>query len=153
MIRFMLTIGVFAVVNASAFAQPPERGVSPAFGYVRSTTPAKGIAVLVRSITVIEIVPVREKVMANGKLIEVIKHQSRQLYREADTYYDIGQSRVITPDGKQLPIDEVWKRLQPNTVVAISGDFGTPSPAFLKALAPGTIVIIPTPPKVQPAPK
>jgi hypothetical protein len=59
--------------------------------------------------------------------------------------YDAATSRVITPDGKQLPIDEVWKRLKPNTIIAISADSNTPDNAYLRALNPETLVLIPGP--------
>jgi hypothetical protein len=67
-----------------------------------------------------------------------------------DVVYDIGASRVITTDGKQLPIDEVWKRLKANAVVMVSGDFQTPAAPFLRALRADTLVIIPAPPKDGP---
>jgi hypothetical protein len=48
----------------------------------------------------------------------------------------------MTPDGKQLPIDEVWKRLKKDTVVLVSGDGNTPAQAYLKAVNPETLVLI-----------
>jgi hypothetical protein len=65
---------------------------------------------------------------------------------ERTTQIDATNSRVITPDGKQLPIDEVWKRLKANTVVLVSADGNTPAAAFLQALNAQTLIIIPGPP-------
>jgi hypothetical protein len=65
---------------------------------------------------------------------------------------DATKSRVITPDGKQLPIDEVWKRLKKDTVVVVSSDGNTPAQAFLRALNAETLVIIAPQTLVPPSP-
>ena len=57
--------------------------------------------------------------------------------------FSIVNARVITPDGKQLPIDEVWKCVKSNTVVAVSGSSATPAEAFRRALNSDTLIIIP----------
>jgi hypothetical protein len=125
-------------------AQPTTTpGPAPIFSVVQATTPEKGHAVLIRRTIVIEQVPVREKFKVDGRFEERVVYQSHPRSVEYSVVYDIGTSRVITPDGKQLPIEEVWKRMKPNTVVAISGDFNTPAPTYLRALHPQVLVIIP----------
>ena len=135
-----------------AIAQPPAppSGPPPIFASVRATTPEKGLATLVRTQTVAEYVPFTEKKLFNGKLIDVTSYKMHYKQIAVDTYYDLGASRVITADGKQLPIDEVWKRLKPNMIVAISGNSGTPHEAYLKALHPEILLIIPGEPKNAP---
>ena len=63
----------------------------------------------------------------------------------------LANSRVITPDGKQLPIEDVWKRLKAKAVIAYS-DAGTPGEQYLRALNPETLVIIGPMPPIPPAP-
>jgi hypothetical protein len=138
-----LAILAVSISATMALAQPgAPTGPAPAFSVVRKADPEKGHLVLVRFIDTVENVPVTEKVNLNGNLVDVTKFVQRTVRREVDVVYDIGASRVINTDGKQLPIDEVWKRLKSNSVVAISGDFKTPAPAFLRALHPDTLTII-----------
>ena len=85
------------------------------------------------------------------QLIGITSYKTVYKQIEVDIYCDLGVSRVITTDGKQLPIDEVWKRLKPNTIVAISGNFNVPHESYLRALNPEILVIIP--PEVKDAPK
>jgi hypothetical protein len=146
-LAFLASLICVAVVGA----QPAvPTGPAPSFSYVRKTTPEKGLATLVRMQTIAEMVPVNEKRLINGKLIDVTTYQTRYKQIEVDIYYDLGVSRVITADGKQLPIDEVWKRLKPNTMVAISGNSSSPHEAYLRALNPDLLVIIPAEPKDAP---
>ncbi len=146
------TICLLAVTPV--FAQPPTSSApAPTFMIVSKTTPAKGLMFSISYQTVTEQVEVKELVNVNGQVVEVIKNVSRSVYVPVETARDISNSRVITANGKQLPIDEVWKRLRPNTVVVLSGDVNTPAAAFLQALNPETLVIIAAPPKPMPAPK
>src|SRR5262245_50307254 len=115
-------IAAFLVANAAS-AQPP--GPAPTFSLVRKTVHEKGHAILVRTQTIAEYVPFTEKMLINGKLIDVTSYKMVYKQVAVDITYDLGTARVITPDGKQLPIDEVWKRLKPDTIVAISGNFST----------------------------
>ncbi len=150
--RMALTLTLMTAAGASA--QPaPSPGPAPSFAYVRKTTPDKGHAILVQTTTVKEMVPYVERVFLNGVARDVTKYKTVLRFVEVDTIYDLAASRVITPDGKQLAIDEVWKRLQKNTVVAISGNFETPSAAFLRSLNAETLVAIPALPKLEPQPK
>ena len=72
---------------------------------------------------------------------------------EVVIHIEAAKSRIITPDGKQLPIDEVWKRLKADSVVIFSTDGNTPGEAFLRALNANTLIIIsPRPDFVPPPP-
>ena len=64
------------------------------------------------------------------------------VYEQYQTLIEAANSRIMTPDGKQLPIDEVWKRLKKDSVVAVSGGINPPE-VFLRALHADTLVIIP----------
>jgi hypothetical protein len=76
-----------------------------------------------------------------------------QVLEQRMVAYNAANSRVITPDGKQLPIDEVWKRVKKDTVIAVSANGNTPAAGFLAALRADTLVMIPPMPKVPvPAP-
>jgi hypothetical protein len=61
--------------------------------------------------------------------------------------------RVVTPDGKAVSAQDALKRLKEDSVIAISADSEIPDPAFLRALSPDTLVLIPPAPKSkEPAP-
>jgi hypothetical protein len=122
-----------------------EFGPAPRFAVVRDTNPARGEIVLDKMMAYIEVVPVKQAVNVNGQAAErtVFVSVSRMKWATLDAR----ASCVITPDGKQLPIDEVWKRLQPNTVFMISGGLERPAPQYLRALNPRTLVFIPGPAK------
>src|SRR5262249_59662177 len=89
------------------------------------------------------------------EVVEIVNGQ--QVKKTVTTYETVAEerlieinaanSRIITPDGKQLPIDEVWKRLKANTVVVVSADSSTPAAPYLLALSAETLIIIPGPTK------
>ena len=125
-----------------ATAQPASSGLPPVFKIVTSTDKTKGQIVLLE--TVAKAVPV-------DKVIRVITADGPELrkvtefvivYEKRTVVIDATKSRVITPDGKQLPIDEVWKRLKKNTVVAASDDGNTPAQEYLRALSAETLIVI-----------
>ena len=145
---------VLSCLSQIVLAQPDTNpGPGPIITVVESTMPEKGHAVLTRFVQVLEQIPVVEKINVNDKVEERVVHRSIVRTMAVSTIYDISASRVITTDGKQLSIDEVWKRLKPKTAVAISTDFKTPNAVYLRALNPEVLVIIPQEPKLDPMPK
>lgn len=59
------------------------------------------------------------------------------------TVVDLTSSRVITPDGKQVALDDAWKRLNKGSVVLISYDPTTPpAQAYLDTLKEGTLIVM-----------
>jgi hypothetical protein len=128
-----------------ALAQPAPTGLPPSFKIVSGTDPAKGL-IAFREITYRTVQVQREVAeVVNGMTIKKTVTSNEIVAEERTTQIDASSSRVITPDGKQLPIEEVWKRLKANTVVAVSADGNTPAAAFLRALNAQTLVIIPGP--------
>lgn len=149
--KIALLITILVVSTASAQAPGP----APSFMHVRSTVPEKGHATLVKFVPVVKQVPVLEQINFNGKLVNVTKIVTEYAFEQFEATYDLSNTRVMTPDGKQLPIDEVWKRLKVNVIVAVAGDSNTPGQPYLRALNSDTLVIIPPPPPriTQPQPK
>ena len=139
--------GVLLAASASS-AQPP--GPPPTLQVVSKTNPGKGLIVFVRYEAVNEQVAVKVLVNINGQNVEETRLVTRVVYRTVEYSVDISNGRVITPDGKQLPIDEAWKRLKAKTVVAVSADGNTPAADYLRALSAETLVIIPGPAKLEP---
>jgi hypothetical protein len=137
------------VVAGASLAQPPS-GPPPSLHVVRQTDAGKGRVILTNSVTVIETRVITEKVVVNGVVMDVTKTIGVPVLKQFDTVHDIAAGRVITPDGKQLLLDEASKKLTAGTVVAVSGNFDAPSAAYLRTLNPQTLVIIPAPPKVAP---
>lgn len=147
--RSIVAFFVLALTVGFLTAQGPQPVPAPTLHVLSRVMPEKGHAIITQSRTVFEERFVVERVMENGMVVEVKRAVKVPVQVEYHVVYDIASSRVITPDGKQLPIDEVWKRLKANTVVAISGNFETPSASYLQALNPNTLVIIPAPPKKE----
>ncbi|MSQ93082.1 MAG: hypothetical protein EXR98_00835 [Gemmataceae bacterium] len=134
-------------MSTIATAQPAALGPPSAFKIVVSTKPEKGELTYIETIT--KLVPVQKEiaVMQNGQIVKkVVTEYVREIVQEY-RLIDIAKSRVITPDGKQLPIDEVWKRLKANTAFALAADSNTPAQAYMRALNAETLVIIQGPPK------
>jgi hypothetical protein len=150
-IAYLLLALLPSVTNAQP--APPSPAPPPGLHVINDVVPEKGHAIVNQIGTRIEERLVTEKVMLNGMVVDVTKTVRVPAQFTYQTLYDIAASRVITPDGRQLPIDEVWKHLKKDSVVAISADFNMPAAPFLRALNPQTLVIIPAPPKKEPAPK
>ncbi len=129
------------------------RGAPPTFATIVKTTPAKGEIVLQQLKPVEKAVEVVKKVRQNDKDVIV---KEIVVVTDLVPYHLSLQAtaiRFITPDGKGVPIDEVWKRLKANTVIAVSADSETPAAAYLRALHPETLVMIPVLPSGTPAEK
>ncbi len=140
----------FLLLTSFATAQPAPAGLPPVFKVVTGTDKTKGLIEFIETTT--RVVPELREVL---KEITVVENgvQVKQLVKELVTVHvpvtvqskvviDAAKSRVMTPDGKQLPIDEVWKRLKKDTVVLVSSNGNTPAQAYLKALNAETLVVI-----------
>jgi hypothetical protein len=140
--RTLLSIlACYLLAPSIASAQPPQ-GPIPTFKIVASTDKPKGIIRLAEMQLVRE--QYREKrvrVIDGMQVVEAVE-MTRTRYVQVTMDYDATKSRVITPDGKQLPIDEVWKRLKANTVVAVAADGKAPAEEYLRALNANTLVVI-----------
>jgi len=143
--RILVQILACFVLSANmATAQDPP-GPAPKFVVVRDTIPKQGTIVLKTMKAFSEEVPVKQKVNVNGQVQERTLYYHRAVYKY-DTL-DARDSCVMTPDGMQLRIDEVWSRLKPGTVLVVSGDGNRPTRAFLGALSAESLVFIPVPTK------
>ena len=131
-----------------AQAQPGgQLGPAPTFKVVASTDKTKGVIVF-RERSFKHVPVIKEVVeIVNGQQVTKVVTTYETVAEDRLIEINAANSRVITPDGKQLPIDEVWKRVKANTVVLLSGDNNTPNPAFLRALSAETLIIIPGPMK------
>ena len=140
----------------ATLAQPPAPiGPPPTLIVVSKTIPTKGLIVFAFYEKVQEQMHVKEIINVNGKAIEVLKLVTRNVYKQIEITMDIADGRVITPDGKQLPVDEVWKRAKAGTVIALSADGNVPHQAYLRALNAQTLIIVQTSMKkaTQPEPE
>jgi hypothetical protein len=80
--------------------------------------------------------------IVNGQMVTRTVRETVPVSEERLVTMQLANARVISADGKQMPIDEVWKKLKANTVVAVAGANNTPGQAYLRALNPETLVII-----------
>ncbi len=146
MIKCLTCLLVSLVGANTLLAQPNTNlGEPPALRVVAGVDPKAGIITfaytVTRQVPVIKTITVIENGMAITKNVQDLTTVAEQRM----VAIEIAKSRVITPNGKQLPIDEVWQRLKANTVIAMSADGNTPAAAYLQALSERTLVIIPAP--------
>jgi hypothetical protein len=80
--------------------------------------------------------------IVNGEKVEKVIREQRMVPVGQIIQVETAKSCFITPDGKQVPVDDVWKRVKANTVVAFVDGDKAPDAPFLQALNPQTIVII-----------
>jgi hypothetical protein len=146
----------FAIVTTilllagSATAQPAPAGPPPVFKVVHGSDNEKGQITLLETMTkavpvqkvVFKTVAVVENGMNVSKTFKEIVTEHVTVEEQRTVMIDATRSRVITPDGKQLPIDEVWKRLKKDTVVLVSSDGNTPAQVYLRALNAETLIVI-----------
>lgn len=125
-----LSVLLFSAGFANGQADPPA-SIPPVFKVVAEADKAKG-----------------EIVFRDQVLKSVAGQVVAEEHRMEFTLDDV---RIITPNGKRVANDDVWKRLKKGTVVVVSADGRMPAESFLKALNAETLVIIPieenTPPK------
>jgi hypothetical protein len=141
--RTILAILAFGGLVGIASAQEAPSGSPPTLEIVHQVMPEKGVVICRPVSFTIELRTIEEKIVVNGQQRTVARTVGVPVIRESELKFDLAASRVITTDGKQLPIEEVWKRLKAKSVVAVSGSPGAPAPAFLRALHPDILVIIP----------
>lgn len=146
----MIAICLALVAASPAMAQP--NGPPPTLKIVTSVDMKKGM-LFFKEVAYKPVTVTREReVDMNGVKVKQQYTEVSMIPEERVMTIDVSKSRVITTDGKQLPIDEVWKRVKANTVVAVSGGFNTPSEGFLRALNTEVLVVIPPAPTPVPVP-
>ncbi len=133
-----------------ATARPTPTGPPPVFKVVSGTNETKSLIEFVE--VTYKYIPVQKEVakevvvLENGmqikKIVKEVVSQYVPVMEERRVAIDAAKSRVITQDGKQLPIEEVWKRLKKDTVVLVSSDGKTPAQAYLRALNAETLVVM-----------
>jgi hypothetical protein len=142
----LLVIALFLVSAALVTAQPGAMGLPPAFKMVANVDQKKGQIVILETVYKAVPVTVERVVIVNGQQQRVTETQQQFVAEQRMVVVDMANSRVITPDEKQLQIDDVWKKLKANSVIIMSADGKTPAAAYLRALNPEALVLIPGPP-------
>ena len=153
--RTILALLTGMLLSASlAHAQPgAPTGPPPAFKIVTSVDKDKGMIVFKE--TVYRHVPVSKEIVmiVNGQQVKKTVTEYVAVAEERLFEINAANSRIITPDGKQLPIDEVWMRVKAKSVVVVSATSDATAQAYLRALSAETLVIIPAAPKNEPIPQ
>ena len=146
-----LALLVILMPTTVALAQPGS-SVPPVFKIIAGLNKEKGQIAIQETVLRVVPVTVEKAVVVNGQQMTVKVTEYQYVSEQRVVVHDATKSRVITQDGKQLPIDEVWKRLTPKMVVVVSGDGKTPGQEFLRALNAETLVLILPPPTPMPLP-
>src|SRR2546423_350614 len=104
--RTAAIIAALLLSSSAVYAQPP------AFKTVTSTDPKKGVIVFRE--TSYKTVPVLKEIIenVNGQQVKKVVTETVLVAEERLVRVNAAKSRIITPDGKQLPIDQVWKRVK-----------------------------------------
>jgi hypothetical protein len=148
--RLSIALAVVAfTAGAPAFGQAPK-GPPPVLKIVAATDAAKGHIEFRETHFKTEFRAEFRKVVVNGVEVDQAVQIPVTVPFQVQVVIDAGKSRIITPDGKEVPKDDLWKRVKAKSVVVVSGDNAAPAPAYLRALSAETIVIIPLPLKDGP---
>ncbi len=145
--KSLLTLATLLTATVVAHTQPAAPfGPPPTFKVVNKIDKMKSEIFFLE--TVVKLVPqnVQRVVIVNGKQETITETRFVPVMEHQISLFNVANSRAITTDGKQLPIEEVWNRLKKDAVVAVSADGNTPAQAFLRVLNPEVIVLIPGPP-------
>ena len=126
----LLLAAGYAAAQLSAFRPAPVLKV------VASTDKEKGHIRFVEVVIRYVVVQKEVEVELNGQRVKKIVQEKVPVMETRMVVIDIEKARIITPNGKQVPADEVWKRLKKDSVVALSGDGREPAQAYLRASTP-----------------
>lgn len=141
-----LAVALFLASAPLVIAQPGGLGLPPSFKMVANVDQKKGQVFIQETVYKAVPVMVQRAVIVNGKQEIVTETRTEMVAEQRVVVIDMAISRVITPDEKQLALDDVWKKVKSNSVIVMSADGKTPGAAYLRALNPETLVIIPGPP-------
>ncbi|MBI2808232.1 MAG: hypothetical protein HYX68_24870 [Planctomycetes bacterium] len=150
--RIALALLTSVILASSVHAQGAPSGTPPSLRLVHGVNKKKGEITFLVTVTRVVPVVVEEEVIVNGQAQKVTVTKYQTVLEQRFQAINAASSRVITTAGQQLPIDQVWKRVKANTVVAVSDNGAVPAAAYLKALSVDTLVIIPPPAALVPAP-
>ena len=140
--KYFVVLTAFLFAAGQVPAQPPK-GSPPVFKVVDTTEPKSGKILFKEIVHQAVQVFEKRKVLQNGVEVVVDVAVNKFVAVEVMTLIEANKCQIITPDGKQLPIDEVWKRVKAKSVVVVSGTGETPGQVYLNLLAADTIIIIP----------
>jgi hypothetical protein len=141
--KYVIALLSCLLIAFSAIAQEAPKGPAPILKVVTSVDSAKGLIHF--KVAVTRYVPVAKEieVEANGQKVKQTVTEFVAEVREETHAIETAKSRIIAPNGKQIPNEDLWKRVKANTVVVISGDGNAPAAEYLRTLHPDTVVIIP----------
>lgn len=144
---FAALLVAMLVLAGRANAQEKPAGPPPAFRVVEDIDKDKGR--IIYKETTITAVPVQKEVVANinGMLVKQVVTESVPITTTATVAIDLAKSKIIMPAGKEVALDDVWKRLKKGAVIVVSADGNAPGEVYLKALSADTLVV--TPPRTM----
>lgn len=145
--KSLLTLATLLSAMEVAHAQPAAPiGPPPTFKVVNKIDKMQSEIFFLETVVKLVEQNFQRVVIVNGKQETVTETRFVPVMEQRISLFNVANSRAITTDGKQLPIEEVWNRLKKDAVVAVSVDGNTPAQMYLRALNPEVIVLIPGPP-------
>jgi hypothetical protein len=140
--KYVIAMLSCLLIVSEVMAQDAPKGPPPVLKAVTSVDSTKGLIEFNEVRYVIEEVQKVVVEIVNGEKVEKVIREQRMVPVGQIIQVETAKSCFITPDGKQVPVDDVWKRVKANTVVAFVDGDKAPDAPFLQALNPQTIVII-----------
>jgi hypothetical protein len=140
-----LFAAALVLLSATLVAAQPGAGTDfpPAFKMVTNVDQKKGQVIILETVHKAVPVLVERIVVVNGKEERVTETRNEMVSEQRMIAIDMSNSRVITPDGKQLTLDDVWKKMKAKSVIVMSANGDTPAAVYLRALNPETLIVIP----------
>src|SRR5262249_2298008 len=113
--RFLVALAALVLAAAGPVVAQPPKGPPPLFKIVSETNRDKGQILFKELGFKTEFRTEKRQVLQNGQTIDVEVQVQVLIPFEQVVTINAANSRVITLDGKQLRIDDVWNRVKAKT--------------------------------------
>src|SRR5436190_7696331 len=126
---------VLLLLSVTVVAAQPGTGTDfpPSFKMVTNVDQKKGQVIVLDTVHKPVAVTVERIVVVNGKEEKITETRHQMVSEQRMIAIDMSNSRVITPDGKQLQLDDVWKKMKAKSVIVMSANGDTPAAVYLRA--------------------
>lgn len=144
--------GLLILANL-ALSQGESPGLAPSLRLVGKVDHAKGVFTTVDTVQIPTMVEKQIDILINGQAVKQTVRETIMRPLGQITKWTIKPGRFIGTDGKDVPAEELPKRLRANTVIGVSNDGNAPGRVFLRALHPECLIFLPPPQKALALPK
>jgi hypothetical protein len=149
--RYLSSAGLLLALTGTVHGQgPPAKVISP-LHFVVDTGIDRANKIIGYTQTVVVPVYREEIVVVDGKEVRQMTTGFENVKR--DGKFALKGGKVLDAKGKELPEDEVWKRVKPGSAVLVSVFGPNIEPAYLRILRDDAVILVlPQPPPAPPVP-